>query len=47
MIRALADRLSEALAEKLHQDVRKDYWGYAGDENLDTNGLLKGEFSYK
>ncbi len=41
MIRALADRLSEALAEKLHLDVRKNYWGYASEEDLETTDLLK------
>lgn len=32
MLKALADRLAEAFAEYLHQVVRKEYWGYAGDE---------------
>ena len=32
MVQLLADRLSEAAAEKLHEDVRKTYWGYAPDE---------------
>ena len=41
MIRALADRLSEALAEKLHLDVRKSYWGYKPQETLSTQELLK------
>lgn len=41
MVRALADRLSEALAEKLHMDIRKDYWGYASNENLNNQELLK------
>lgn len=41
MVRALADRLSEALAEKLHLDVRKTYWGYAPDEQLNAQDLLK------
>lgn len=41
MVRALADRLSEALAEKLHLDVRKDFWGYASNEQLNTQELLK------
>ena len=34
MLEALADRLSEAFAELLHEQVRKQYWGYAPDENL-------------
>jgi 5-methyltetrahydrofolate--homocysteine methyltransferase len=34
MIKALADRLAEAFAERLHQRVRKEFWGYASDETL-------------
>ena len=41
MVRAIADRLSEALAEKLHQDVRKHYWGYAPDEDLNSQDLFR------
>nr|WP_296295873.1 methionine synthase [Rheinheimera sp.] len=41
MVKALADRLAEALAEYLHQQVRKDYWGYAADENLDNEALIR------
>ncbi len=33
MVKLLADRLAEAFAELLHQRVRRDYWGYGGDEN--------------
>ena len=40
MIEALADRLSEAFAEYLHLLVRKEYWGYAPDENLSLAELL-------
>ncbi len=40
MLKALADRLAEALAEYMHQMVRKDYWGYAHDEALDNNQLI-------
>ena len=36
----LADRLAEATAEKLHEDVRKKYWGYATDEQLTIKDLL-------
>src|SRR5690606_22829349 len=39
MVKALADRLAEALAEKLHQQVRTTYWGYAPDEDLTTEQL--------
>lgn len=41
MVKALADRLAEALAEYLHQQVRKDYWGYAADETLDNEALIR------
>ena len=40
MIEALADRLSEAFAEYIHLIVRKEYWGYAPDENLSLAELL-------
>lgn len=41
MAEALADRLAEAFAEKLHEIVRKDEWGYAPDEHLTPEDLLK------
>ncbi len=41
MLEALADRLSEAFAEWLHEAVRKEYWGYVPDENLSQDDLLK------
>ncbi|WP_420595916.1 methionine synthase [Deinococcus sp.] len=41
MVKALADRLAEAFAEKLHQDVRRQYWGYAADETLSNDDLIK------
>ncbi len=41
MIEALADRLSEAFAELLHLRVRKEFWGYAPDENLSYDEILK------
>ncbi|MFC3679965.1 methionine synthase [Bacterioplanoides pacificum] len=41
MIKALADRLAEAFAERLHEIVRKDIWGYASDETLDNEALIK------
>ncbi|MEO6364951.1 MAG: vitamin B12 dependent-methionine synthase activation domain-containing protein, partial [Luteimonas sp.] len=40
MLKALADRLAEALAEKLHQRVRKELWGYAADEILPNDELI-------
>jgi 5-methyltetrahydrofolate--homocysteine methyltransferase len=42
LLKALADRLAEAFAERLHQRVRKEFWGYAPDENL-TNAELIAE----
>ncbi len=44
MVKLLADRLAEAFAGLLHLQVRKDYWGYAPDENLELKSLLKGSF---
>lgn len=41
MIKALADRLAEAFAELMHQKVRKELWGYAPDENLGNEELIK------
>ena len=40
MAKALADRLAEAFAERLHQRVRTEWWGYAPDESLDNTGLI-------
>jgi 5-methyltetrahydrofolate--homocysteine methyltransferase len=40
MLEALADRLAEAFAERLHERVRKEFWAYAPDESLDADGLL-------
>jgi 5-methyltetrahydrofolate--homocysteine methyltransferase len=44
LIKILADRFAESFAERLHQLVRKEFWGYAKDENLDTEGLLREEY---
>ncbi|MFD1216535.1 methionine synthase [Microbulbifer celer] len=41
MVKALADRLAESLAEYLHREVRTKYWGYQPDENLDNESLIK------
>jgi 5-methyltetrahydrofolate--homocysteine methyltransferase len=40
LLKALADRLAEALTEHMHLKVRKEYWGYAASENLDTSSLI-------
>ena len=44
MVKALADRLAEACAEWLHQQVRKNYWGYAKDEQLANEDLIKEQY---
>lgn len=40
MVKALADRLAEAFAEYLHEEVRKDTWGYAPNETLENQALI-------
>jgi 5-methyltetrahydrofolate--homocysteine methyltransferase len=40
MLKALADRLAEAFAEYLHEQVRKDYWGYAVEEEHQNDQLI-------
>ncbi len=40
MLKALADRLAEAFAERLHERVRKEFWGYAADEKLSNEDLI-------
>lgn len=40
MLKALADRLAEAFAERLHQRVRTEFWGYAADEQLSHEQLI-------
>jgi len=40
MVKALADRLAEAFAERLHQRVRKEFWGYGADETLANDELI-------
>jgi len=41
MLKVLADRLAEAAAERLHEDVRKHHWGYSADEAFDVSSLLR------
>ena len=41
MVKALADRLAEAFAERMHERVRKEFWPYAVDENLPNDQLIK------
>jgi len=44
MLKALADRLAEAFAERLHQRVRTELWGYAPDEQLDVTALIQEKY---
>ncbi|WP_329740483.1 methionine synthase [Dyella sp. A6] len=40
LLKALADRLAEAFAERMHERVRREFWGYAPDEALDNDALI-------
>lgn len=40
LVKALADRIAEAMAEMLHERVRREFWGYANDENYDPQALI-------
>nr|MDQ5811130.1 cobalamin-dependent protein [Actinomycetota bacterium] len=44
MAKALADRLAEAFAELMHARVRREFWGYAADEDLGNDALLREEY---
>ncbi|MEA2927907.1 MAG: 5-methyltetrahydrofolate--homocysteine methyltransferase, partial [Hyphomicrobiales bacterium] len=44
MVKALADRLAEAFAERLHQRVRKEFWAYAADETFSTRELVEEKY---
>ena len=44
LLKALADRMAEAFAERLHQLVRIDFWGYAEEEGLDNDALIKEKY---
>jgi len=44
LLKALADRLAEAFAERMHERVRKEFWGYAAAENLSNEELVKEEY---
>ncbi|MGL5003204.1 MAG: vitamin B12 dependent-methionine synthase activation domain-containing protein, partial [Casimicrobium sp.] len=44
MFKALADRLAEAFAEHLHERVRKEFWGYAPEEKLSNEELVKEKY---
>ncbi|MFN4083772.1 MAG: methionine synthase [Bacteroidia bacterium] len=45
MIKAVADRLAEAFAERMHERVRKEFWGYAKNENLTNEELIKESYT--
>jgi 5-methyltetrahydrofolate--homocysteine methyltransferase len=44
LFKALADRLAEAATEYLHEQVRKNYWGYSKSESLDNDSLIREEY---
>jgi len=44
MIRILSDRLAEAAAEWLHAKIRREYWGYASEENLSVEEMIKQKY---
>ena len=44
MLKALADRLAEAFAERMHERVRKEFWGYGAEEKLDNAELIKEQY---
>ncbi|ULQ51343.1 methionine synthase [Flavihumibacter fluvii] len=45
MLQALADRLAEAFAEWLHEQVRTNYWGYSSGEKLSVEGMIKEDYT--
>ena len=45
LLKALADRLAEAVAERLHQHVRESVWGYAGDEHFTNQQLIREKYA--
>lgn len=44
LLKALADRLAEAFAERMHERVRQEFWGYASDENHSNEELIKEQY---
>jgi 5-methyltetrahydrofolate--homocysteine methyltransferase len=44
LLKALADRLAESFAERMHERVRKEFWGYASGENLSNEELIREEY---
>ena len=45
MIKAIADRLAEAFAEKLHHMIRVNYWGYSSEKDLAIDDLIKEKYA--
>ena len=45
LLESLADRLAEAFAERMHEKVRRELWGYAPDEHLDNQALIKEQYA--
>jgi 5-methyltetrahydrofolate--homocysteine methyltransferase len=45
MVKALADRFAEAFAERMHQRVRKEFWGYASEETLGNEDLISEDYA--
>jgi len=45
MVKAIADRFAEGMAELMHEKVRKEYWGYASDEQLGNEALIKENYA--
>ncbi|MBK9012715.1 MAG: methionine synthase [Saprospiraceae bacterium] len=44
LLKAIADRLAEAFAERMHERVRKEFWGYAASETLDSQSLIEEKY---
>ena len=44
MVKAIADRLAEAFAERMHERVRKEFWAYVPDEQLDNDSLIREQY---
>ncbi|GJD99402.1 methionine synthase [Methylobacterium isbiliense] len=44
LVKALADRIAEAFAERMHERVRREFWGYAAHESIATEDLMKEEY---
>jgi len=44
LVKAVADRLAEASAEYLHEKIRKEYWGYAPEESLENDDLIREKY---